>query len=206
MEINERQMNLLHIMTDISPEYIAEAAEPVLTPRRMKVISAIAAVLAVVLLIGGFVWNRGGEMPEIQVSLLTVLEDGTYAQLQPMQSQMSVAGNSSAVFDGDEPMFALVLRPADQDDWQITEEYSLTVLYDSSDDRAHIFIGHLQTTSAGDTPNEYCIYGWFLEATDIKLVLSDAKSGKTVSEITVNIVYCPDTGMYQLTYETEETP
>ena len=227
--------NLLQAMGRIDPKLIADAAPDVTRKKGIKKVwlrgvllraelpptmrrahprmRFIAASLALVLCLVGFFFLHKPDSSKVDTfswfTITAYAADGDLEELKLNDGFFNSGGTGEQLFGVAAPLFRFTVKPAN---WEESQEvyfgFVITVSYngkivDSLND--HVLVAHLIPVPGSDAPYECEIVGWFEEATDIIITISDRETGTLIEEQTVNVCYSPDSQAYQLTVTNIQT-
>lgn len=173
----------------------------------------IAASLALVLCLFGISFLFNPDRSKVDTFSWFVITayaaDGDLEELGLNDGFFNSGGTGEPLFGVDAPLFRFTVKPANWEESQeIYSSFVITVscngkIIDSLND--HVLVTHLIPVPGSDAPYECEIVGWFEEATDIIITVSDKETGTLIEEQTVNVCYSPDSQAYQLTVTNVQT-
>ena len=206
MNLTRHQENIFHVISDLDPQYIAEAQS---APRRKhvrlyKYIGVAAASLILVAVLLGIPYFFAPENPASYFIITASAENGVLTELGLNEGVRNSAESNinQNMFDVDMPLFEFRLRPSERYRMQTYYDLDVAVSYDETlvdPGEEHIAVAHLFPVPGSGGIFEYYITGWFTEPTDITISVTNRKSGEVLEVIAVNVNYIADARVYQLT-------
>ena len=205
--------DLYKSFTEVDDDALLRTELPHTTRRAHPHIRMIAASLALVLcLVGISFLLKPDSSKEDTFSWFVITAyaaDGGLEELGSNDGFFNSGGTGEPLFGVDAPLFRFTVKPANWEERQ--EAYSSFVItvscngkiVDSLND--HVLVTHLLPAPGSDAPYECEIVGWFEEATDILITVSDKETGTLIEEQTVHVCYSPDSQAYQLTVTNVQT-
>lgn len=171
------------------------------------VVRLIAASLAIVLMVFGFSYLLPAETPGQSISSWFVITaqaaEGDWNELDLNEGYFNSGGTNQSIFPADTPLFNFVIKPSDWDNYENEYgKFEVVISYngkkiESLDDHVVVFTAF--PLYGSNDSYEYHVTGWFEEATDITITISDKTTGNLIEVHTVNVCYVADSEAYRLT-------
>ncbi len=199
--------DLYRSFCEVDDNTLLETENPPATHRKTFFIKMIAACLTLTLGVLGIYYHFSPVDPNRNVSSWFVItayaEDGDMEELSLNEGFFNSGGSGEALFGVDVPLFNFKIQPTEREEGK--EKYArfdISVSYNGKevgvgDD--HVVVSHLIPVPGSNASYEYEVVGWFEDATNITITVTNSDTGILIEELTVHVQPLEDSQTYQLT-------